>query len=75
MTARPLYPTLLDDRELLAECLEAFDALASSAPSPRAKELLKKRGTPHEPFQGTSAYQLARTMAEAIRQHLAKAAP
>jgi hypothetical protein len=69
MTTRPS----IDDKELLAECLEAFDALASSTPSPRAKELLKKRGTLHKLFQGTSAVQLARVMAEVIRQHLAMA--
>jgi hypothetical protein len=73
MTARPLYPTLLDDKELLAECLEAFEALASSTPSHHAKQLLKKRGTPQKPFNGTSALQLARVMTEALRKHLAMA--
>ncbi len=61
----------MNDKEMLAECLEAFAVLASSAPSPNARILLKKRGTPHRRFSGSSALQLAKNMAKAIRAHLA----
>ena len=55
----------MTDKDLLTECLEAFEALTSTLPSLHARKL------PHKPYNGTSAYQLAQKMAEAIRQHLA----
>jgi hypothetical protein len=58
-------------REHLAECREAFIILGRSpTPSKGAKKLLRRRGTPAEPFKGPAAAQLARRMADSILRAL-----
>ena len=59
--------TLQTDRELLEECLAAFEAIPVAN---AAKKFLRKRGTPGRIGAGNGSWQLADVMARAIRSHL-----
>jgi hypothetical protein len=56
------------DRELLENCLKAFDALKVDAAA--CRKVLARFGRKVEAYAGSGQYVLARHMADAIREHL-----
>jgi hypothetical protein len=58
---------LITDRELLQDCLDAFEAIPVAA---RARKVLKKFGRKDEAWAGNRSHVLARYMAETIKLHL-----
>jgi hypothetical protein len=61
---------MLTDRELLQDCLEAFDAIPVAA---KARKMLKKIGQVPGAYAGNGSHILAAKMAESIRRHLGAA--
>ena len=60
-------PNLISDRELLQDCLTAFEAIPVAA---KSRSVLKKFGRKDEAWAGNRSHVLARYMAETIRDHL-----
>ncbi len=60
-------PNLITDRELLQDCLKAFEAIPVAA---KAKKVLRDFGRKDEAWTGNRSHVLARYMTETIRLHL-----
>ena len=60
-------PNLITDRELLQDCLKAFEAIPVAA---KSRKVLKDFGRKDEAWAGNRSHVLARYMAETIRAHL-----
>ena len=58
---------LITDRELLKDCLDAFEAIPVAA---KSRKVLKKLGRKDEAWAGNRSHVLARYMADTIRIHL-----
>ena len=62
-----IVPNMITDRELLQDCLEAFDAMPVAA---KSRKVLKKFGQEAQPYAGNRSHVLAAYMAAIIRRHL-----
>jgi hypothetical protein len=62
-------PNLITDRELLQDCLDAFEAIPVAA---NARKILKKFEQKTAAYGGNRSHVLARYMAETIRLHLSE---
>lgn len=61
-------PNLITDRELLQDCLDAFEAVPVAD---KSRKVLKKFGQQSGAYAGNRSHLLANYMAKIIREHLA----